>query len=68
MTDGTYLRLDPAQWALISTYHDSPAVTGIWGPFPTEDAAEQAKTALLDAGIDLHRCTVEPIRQVVNQP
>lgn len=68
VADGTYLRLDPAQWALISSYHDGSGITGAWGPFPTEEAAQAAQAALLNAGIDLHRCTIEPIRQVVNQP
>lgn len=68
MTDGTYLRLDPTEWALISSYHDGSAVVGAWGPFPTEEVATAAQTALLDAGIDLHRCTVLPIRPVVTRP
>jgi hypothetical protein len=63
-----YLRLAPTEWALISTYHDGSGVTGIWGPFPTEQAATDAQAALLAAGIDLHHCTALPIHQVVTQP
>ncbi len=68
MTDPTYLRLDVTAWTLISSYHDASAVIGAWGPFPTEDAATQAQAALLEAGVDLQRCTVLPIRPVVTQP
>jgi len=68
MSNEMYLRLDPTEWSLVSTYHDGSAVTGAWGPFPTEEAATTAQAALLAAGIDLHRCTVLPIHQVVTQP
>ena len=68
MTDGTYLRLDTTEWSLISSYHDGSAVTGAWGPFPTEEAATTAQAALLEAGVSLERCTVLPIRRVVTEP
>lgn len=42
-------------------------ITGLFGPFPDAAALETAKTALLDAGIDLGDCEVLPLRKVVSQ-
>jgi hypothetical protein len=68
MSNEMYLRLDVTDWTLISSYHDASAVIGAWGPFPSEEAAMAAQAALLEAGVDLQRCTVLPIRRVVTEP
>lgn len=46
----------------------SGGFAGYFGPFPDSAALEEAKAAMLDAGIDLGDCEVLPLRKVVTQP
>lgn len=53
---------------LVVSYSDRTGITNTFGPFPDEAAAEAAKAALLDAGVDMGVCDVMPLRKVVTQP
>jgi hypothetical protein len=52
---------------LVVSYSDGSSVTGTFGPFPDAAAVETAKAALLEAGVEMGRCEVLPLRKVVSQ-
>jgi len=69
MTNPLFLQIaGDDQLVLVASYHDGSAITGTFGPFPDEAAADAAKAALLDSGVELGRCDVLPLRRVVSQP
>lgn len=69
MTDPLYLQIAGAdQLVLVVSYADGSGVTNTFGPFADQDAVDTAKEALLEAGIDMGRCDVLPLRGVVSKP
>lgn len=66
---GLFLQLDgDGDLVLAVSGRSGGGITGLFGPFSDTAALESAKTAMLDAGIDLGECTVLPLRKVVSQP
>lgn len=53
---------------LVVSYSDRTGITGTFGPFPDEAAANIAKDALLEAGVEMGTCDIMPLRKVVTQP
>ena len=68
MSDTLFLQIAGAdELVLVVSYSDGTAVTGTFGPFADAAAVEVAKAALLDAGVEMGRCEVLPLRKVVSQ-
>jgi len=69
MTSALFLQIAGGdELVLVVSYSDGSAITGTFGPFADEAAALAAKSALLDAGVEMGRCEVLPLRKVVSQP
>jgi len=56
------------QWVLLRTWHDSPGVEGAWGPFPSEEAANDVKVLLIAGGIEHGNWAIVPLNRVVADP
>lgn len=64
-TAGAYLRIDPpAEHVLVHAYYDGSAVIGVFGPFPTLEAAKVAGQHLRAVGINEGDLKPMPIREV----
>jgi hypothetical protein len=62
---GAYLRIDePAGHVLVHAFHGGGPVLGVFGPFPTLEAAQVAEQHLRAVGISDGEMTPTPIREV----
>lgn len=64
-TSGAYLRLtDFTEYVLVQQHHDGSALLRVFGPFPSVEAADIAKDALREAGVEDGVMETMPIREV----
>lgn len=56
------------QWVLLRVWHDSPGVEAAWGPFLSEEAANDVKALLIAGGVEYSNWAVVPLNRVVVAP
>lgn len=65
MTDTDLHYAPGTRWCLVASYCDGSAIRGVYGPYPSKSAAENAGKQLREIGVyDLDEWQVLPLRKV----